>query len=211
MAITTYEPTMTMQAARDRYFAVNHFGTDGGYGDAWVDFELGSIPFPFPNTKSRIRAVKVHDLHHIVTGYDTNTTGEFEISAWEIGAGCKDFFAAWQLNLAGMAGGLFSAPVRTFRAFVRGRHSESLYGKNLDELLHLTVADVHRMTSVDAERPAASAADVTLHALGTVAGIVIGTLFLAVAIPLLPLGLVMSYLRKRSLRAEASRVDPQAV
>ena len=156
MAITTYEPTMTMQAARDRYFAVNHFGTDGGYGDAWVDFELGSIPFPFPNTKSRIRAVKVHDLHHIVTGYDTNTTGEFEISAWEIGAGCKDFFAAWQLNLAGMAGGLFSAPVRTFRAFVRGRHSESLYGKNLDELLHLTVADVRRMTSVDAERPAAS-------------------------------------------------------
>lgn len=38
--------------------------------------------------------------------------GEFEISAWEIGAGCGDFHAAWVLNLSGMTGGLLTAPVR---------------------------------------------------------------------------------------------------
>ncbi|AUX38490.1 uncharacterized protein SOCE836_107340 [Sorangium cellulosum] len=33
-------------------------------------------------------------MHHVPTGYDTSTTGEFEISAWELGAGCKDLIAA---------------------------------------------------------------------------------------------------------------------
>ena len=50
---------------------------------------------PFPNTPSRKRAVRYHDLHHALTGYATDLTGEFEISAWEIGSGCADHVAAW--------------------------------------------------------------------------------------------------------------------
>src|SRR6478752_6208121 len=85
-----YAPSLTLREARDLYFRSNGFGEDGGYGDAWVDFKLGPVPFPFPNTAARIKAVKVHDLHHIVTGYRTNFVGELEISAWEIGGGCED-------------------------------------------------------------------------------------------------------------------------
>src|SRR4051794_14211722 len=39
------------------YFDENGFGEDGGYSSAWVDFHLGPIPMPFPNTAARKRAV----------------------------------------------------------------------------------------------------------------------------------------------------------
>ena len=84
----SYTPDMTMRTARDLYFDVNGFGADGGYSEPWVDFKLGPLPLPFPNTAGRIAAVKFHDLHHVLTGYETNAIGEFEISAWELGAGC---------------------------------------------------------------------------------------------------------------------------
>src|SRR5690348_8708353 len=84
-----YPDELTMREARDRYFEANRFGADGGYASKWVDIKLGPIPMPFPNTASRVRAVKYHDLHHVLTGYDTDWRGEFEISAWEIAAGCK--------------------------------------------------------------------------------------------------------------------------
>lgn len=207
MTLTTYEPTMTMMEARKRYFDTNHFGDDGGYGDAWVDFQLGPIPFPFPNTKGRIRAVKVHDLHHIVTAYDTNLIGELEIGAWEVGAGCKDFYAAWFLNLSSMGGGFLFAPVRTYRAFLRGRHSSSLYGRDLDELLQKTVADIRRETRVDEARLATpTAADRALHVAGTLVGLVVTALFMTATLPLAPIGLALAWLRKRAAGVGASGV-----
>ena len=78
------------------------------------------IPMPFPNTKGRVRAVRYHDLPHILPGYATDLMGELEISAWELGAGCKNFFTAWQLNLSGLAGGMALSPRRMLRAFRRG-------------------------------------------------------------------------------------------
>ena len=119
---------MTLREARDRYFAVNGFGPNGGYDDVWVDFKLGPIPLPFPNTAGRVAAVKFHDLHHILTGFDTNASGEFEISAWEVGAGCKGMLTAWTINLGGLVAGLLSSPRRTFRAFRRGRRESTTYG-----------------------------------------------------------------------------------
>src|SRR5262245_39608544 len=124
--LVAYADTMTMREARKVYFEANGFGETGGYEDDWVDFKLGPLPMPFPNTKARKEAVRYHDLHHILTGYDTDIVGEFEISAWEIAAGCKTMAAAWALNLGGMAGGLFRAPRRVFAAFVRGRGQRTI-------------------------------------------------------------------------------------
>lgn len=170
-------------------------GEDGGYGSKWVDFKLGPLPFPIPNSAARVRAVRYHDLHHVLTGYETDFRGELEISAWEIGAGCKDFVAAWQLNLGGMAGGVFLIPVRTFRAFVRGRHARSLYGAPLDELLDAKVSDVRARMGV-APSPSASAADVVLFVLASIAGLAVGLATLAIFLPLMPIGLVALNLRR---------------
>ena len=198
---STYDANGTIREARARYFELNHFGPDGGYDAAWVDFKLGPIPFPFPNTSERKRAVKVHDLHHILTGYGTNLVGEFEIAAWEIGAGCRGFLVAWQLNLGGMAGGLIVAPRRTFRAFVRGRNSDSLYGKDVDSLLGERVAVARMMMGVDEALGAkASASDVALFVLAELAGIVVAVVSLVIGIGLLPVGLLVMAFRPRRAR-----------
>lgn len=200
----TYDPALTMREARARYFEDNDFGPDGGYASPWVDIKLGPIPMPFPNTDARRRAVRYHDLHHVLTGYATDWTGEFEISAWEIAAGCKDFVVAWQLNLGGMGAALALMPRKAFRAFVRGRRSESLYGKSLDELLDLTVAEARARTNMPETGDArATVMDVVLFVLAGLAGIVVGSLSFVVGVALLPVAIPGLHLAKaRSAAAD---------
>lgn len=199
---TTYDPSLSLRAARKLYFAMNNFGDNGGYDDAWVDFKLGPIPFPFPNTAGRVRAVKFHDLHHILTGYRTDLTGEFEISAWEIGAGCRDFYAAWALNLGGLVAGLLVAPRRIARAFARGLASQSLYGQAFDGLLELPVGATSARFVAPDETPMTPTGWLQL-ALAAAAGLVVATLMWCLFLLLLPLGLWNNMLRKKSLMATA--------
>ena len=188
----------TLREARSQYFENNGLGKDGGYGDTWVDFKIGPIPFPFPNSAARVRAVRYHDLHHMLTGYRTDFHGEMEISAWEIAAGCKGFVVAWQLNLAGMFGGATYMPRRIFRAFVRGRHSRSLYGLPLEPLLDQSVAQVRERTGLrEADRARATPGDVVWFALALSAGFVIGLVDLVLFVPIMPVGLVALNLRRR--------------
>jgi len=158
----TYDTAATLRDARRTYFEANGFPLDGGYDAKWVDFELGPIPVPFPNTDGRRRAVKVHDLHHVLTEYQTDIYGEAEISAWELGAGCGNMVAAWLLNLGGLALGMLMAPRRTWRAWVRGRQARSLYRRDLDELLTLRVGEVRRDLGLDRPRAPARIGDLAL-------------------------------------------------
>jgi hypothetical protein len=193
----SYTPDMTMQRARDLYFEVNGFGADGGYNDAWVDFKLGPVPMPFPNTAGRIAAVKFHDLHHVLTGYETNATGEFEISAWEVGAGCKSFPAAWVINHGGLVSGLIAAPRRIFAAYVRGRRSRSLYGEPFEPLLEQKVGDMRARFVAEPSECKATMRDALAFALTAVVGVVVGLAFAAIMLPLVPVGLVAAWLRRR--------------
>jgi hypothetical protein len=191
----SYSDDMTMRAARDRYFDVNGFGADGGYNDAWVDFKLGPLPLPFPNTAGRIEAVKFHDLHHVLTGYPTNATGEFEISAWEIGAGCTNMPAAWAINMSGLATGAISSPRRIYAAFMRGRRSRTLYREPFDPILDQNVGDM-RARFVGATDGAASASDIASFAASSLIGAMVGLLFASFMLPLVPIGLVATWLRR---------------
>ncbi|MBX3231533.1 MAG: hypothetical protein KIT84_24105 [Labilithrix sp.] len=201
---TVYENEMTMRAARDRYFAVNQFGADGGYDDAWVDFYVGPFSVPFPNTKGRARALAHHDAHHLLTGYDTDFTGEMEIGAWELGAGCKDFYAAWWLNLGGLGAGLFGAPRRTFRAFVRGRREQSTYGEDVATLLGMTVGEARARFTPCTTRPKATLTDVALFALTAVAALGVVAASIVLAGPLVPVGLFAKYVLKKGGKAAAT-------
>jgi hypothetical protein len=155
-----YDPSSTLRAARTRYFEDNGFGADGGYGARWVEVKVGPFPYAIPNTEGRVRAVRYHDLHHIMTGYRTNWTGETEISAWEIGSGCRDFYAAWFLNISAMGMGVALAPRRIYRAFVRGRHARNLYGRVFDDaLLDTSVGAMKAELGLDRDPPPATLAD----------------------------------------------------
>lgn len=158
--ITTYDDGMTMGAARQRYFDDNGFA-GGGYDERWVKLKAGPINLYLPNAQGRRRAVKLHDLHHIATGYQTDWIGEAEIGGYEIGGGCGPFAWAWILNLQAMAIGLLRAPRALFRAFVRGRHARTLYhqGEFSDAMLARSVGDVRRELRLDRPPPPAGAGD----------------------------------------------------
>jgi hypothetical protein len=129
MATTThYEPSMPVRSARARYFAANGFAEDGGYSQAWVTLvKLGPVRLGFPNTAGRIKAVRYHDLHHLVTGYDTDFIGEAEIAAWELGSGCTRFPTAWVLNSLALLLGFPRGAKRVAQAFARGCRTQNLY------------------------------------------------------------------------------------
>ena len=149
-----YADSMTVAEAREQYFAENGFSL-AGYQDRWVKlFAIGPIPIGFPNTKARIAAVKLHDLHHVATGYRTTFTGESEIGAWEVGAGCGRYWAAWLLNLSAFGIGMLVSPRRVVRAFARGRRSKSLYDRAFgDDLLLITVGELRARLRIDLRDP----------------------------------------------------------
>jgi hypothetical protein len=205
MALSSYDADQTMREARARYFEVNRFGADGGYADAWVDFKLGPLPLPFPNTAARVRAVRYHDLHHVLTGYDTDALGEFEISAWEIAAGCKGYIAAWQLNLGGMFAGCLVAPRRVARAFMRGRASETLYDQPFDALLDMRVGEARARTSVDRPPRRMAFADSMLFGLALVGGAATALVTLPLMLLFLPLGLATFAVRRYRAGKQAAK------
>lgn len=144
------EPHETLRRARARYFEVNQFGPNGGYDDPRVKIKLGPLYVSIPNTEGRKRAVRFHDLHHILAGYDTDLRGEAEIAAWEIASGCADHYAAWVLNFGAMGAGIFINPRRTWQAFQRGRKSQNLYRTTFDDtLLERTVGELRSQLGLD--------------------------------------------------------------
>lgn len=153
-----FAPGLTLGEARSRLFALGGLGEDGGYGAAWVWLKIWRIPFGFPNTEGRRRAVKFHDLHHVLTEYPTTWRGEFEIAAWEVAGGINRYWEGWLLDLLGFAGGLFVYPRSVYRAFMRGRRSANLYFEAWDDsILARRVGDERRRLRLDsaaAVRPA---------------------------------------------------------
>lgn len=170
----------SLRAARQRYFDRNGFG-DGGYDARWVKLKAGPFTLGFPNSAARVRAVRFHDLHHVVTGYATDWVGEAEISAWELASGCRGFVAAWVLNLSAMSVGLALAPRTVFQAFVRGRHTRNLYGARFDDaLLDERVGSARERLGLDHGPLAASGGDRLAFAACCGAGI--ATLLLQLAL-----------------------------
>jgi len=177
MAVFLADPELTLKEARELYFQLNGFGDDGGYEGEWVDFKFGPIPFPFPNYAGHVRSVRLHDLHHALTGYGTDTLGELEMSAWEIGSGCADHHVAWVYNVMGLAAGTLLIPRWTWRAFFHGRQCGNLYRERFDEkLLSRKVGEVRAALGIDqVGHRGVRASDVAMFTASALAGLVTGT------------------------------------
>ena len=184
-----YNPEMTLRDARERYFELNRFGEDGGYEERWIKVKLWRIPVRLPNTKGRRKAVRLHDLHHILTEYPTTWRGEAEISAWEVGGGgLRRYYAGWLLDLMNIAQGLVINTRGVYRAFVRGRQCANLYSVEFsDELLSHRVGEFRRRLRLE-ERPAPpTSRDRAAFAFWALAGVVtyLGALLLTFSPPIL--------------------------
>ena len=138
----------SVREALAEHLAASGLPPDAGDSDPFAVVKIFCLPYPIPNTRARKRAVRIHDLNHLVSGYQTDRIGELEISAWELASGgCRDYAAAWVLDLAGLLGGLIVAPKRMVRAFLAGRRQQNLYGFEYEELLNLTVDDARQLAS----------------------------------------------------------------
>ena len=187
--MSIYNPELTLRAARAEYFAINNFGW-GGYDDKWVKVEYGWLRFYFPNTKGRVKVVKYHDLHHILTEYNTSLSGETEIGAWEVGTGCTRSSAAWILNLSGFAWGLVINPTSVYKAFLRGKRSANLYHLPFnDELLSARVGDLRHQLNLNEPLSAASLIDNTAFVFWSLISVV--TLLIVIGLVFAPLILIL--------------------
>ena len=157
--MSQYAPEMTLREARARYFELNNFGKDGGYEERWIKVKVWRVPVWLPNTQGRRRAVRLHDLHHVLTEYPTTWRGEAEISAWEVASGgLRRYYAGWLLDLLNVAQGLVVNPRGAFRAFVRGRRCRNLFGETFDDaLLARRVGEMRRELLLDGESAASGA------------------------------------------------------
>lgn len=189
-----YSSNLTLGDARELYFALNNLGR-GGYEDKWVKVEYGPFRFYFPNTKSRVKAVRYHDLHHVLTEYDTSLAGECEIGAWEVATGCAGYFTAWFLNLSVFAVGLFLNPTGVYRAFLRGRRSGNLYRFPFDEeLLSAKVRDVRGKLRLNEAVPPPALNDNAAFVLWSIVSA--ATLLTVVGLIITPLVLIFALLTK---------------
>ena len=101
-----YEDQLLVKDALQIYFSHYHF-KDGGYKDKWFKIKIGPFFLPLPNIKDRVDAVKIHDIHHVITEYRADYKGEVQIGAWEIASGCGKYYIAWLLNFGSFVIGIF--------------------------------------------------------------------------------------------------------
>ena len=143
--------TTTLREARDAYWKANGFGPDGGASLRWVPAKVFGVKVYFLNSDARRRALRFHDLHHVVAGYGTDLIGEAEMGAWELATGCRRVPIALLLNLVAVALGSLRAPRRVRAAWTRGRACRNLYATTYDDqLLARTVGDVQHELGLDA-------------------------------------------------------------
>jgi len=182
-----YVDSMRVKDARLAFFQHNRFGKNGGYNEPRFTVTLGCWQLSLPNSPARIRAVKYHDIHHILTDYKTCLRGEAENSAWELASGCGGHSTAWFLNLLPFAIGLMLAPSRLWRAFVRGRQSSNLYDDHLnDEILNETLGVLRDRLHLNRRRSPAALVDTALFGATALASLVVGA-GVAAAIPFIAL------------------------
>jgi hypothetical protein len=121
---------------------------DGGSRARSWRIAWGPLAIPLPNFRWRSHAIPLHDLHHVLTGYPCTPAGEFEMAAWEFAAGRFPHAGATAFCLPLVGFGALLSPRRTFAAFVRGRHSRTLYAEGLSGALLDTPLDRLRTTVI---------------------------------------------------------------
>ena len=151
-----YPAEWPVRKALQTYLDENGFSRKE-YDETLIYVTFWSVTFPFPNPPSRHIAVRFHDLHHVVTGYGTDPTGEAEISAWELRRGIRvfGFFVQW-IIIGGTFLGLLHSPRRTYAAWRAGHHPNRVPLQpatmdNYDRLLDLSVGELRQLYGVAPE------------------------------------------------------------
>jgi hypothetical protein len=136
---------MTVDSAVTEFCLRNGYGADGGASKTWDLIKFGPVALPIPNLKSRQENLYLHDINHVLTGYETNWQGESSICSWEIATGgWGNLYFPWLLVLGGLGIGVVFYPKSTYAAFQAGLKTKSSFtgGLSKSEMLVSTVDDL---------------------------------------------------------------------
>jgi hypothetical protein len=138
-----YDDALTLRTALDQHLHRAGFTKDC-YGP-WLAVKLGPFRLRVPNPKFRQETLVLHDLHHILTGYDTTFTGEAQVSAWEARTGFARHPMIKAIIFSVMGLGYFVDPVAVWKACNRGKGCRNLFREGFrEELLDMKVGYVRR-------------------------------------------------------------------
>jgi hypothetical protein len=140
----------TVRDAREAYFSANGF-SPADYEAKWTPVSFFALKLAIPNTPRHAWAIRLHDLHHVATGYGTDLVGEGEISCWELAGGLRGLDAYVSGIICAVAAtGFLLSPRRMVRAWKRGRGAQPLWKQStpVDELLALSIADLRARVGV---------------------------------------------------------------
>lgn len=131
---------------------IDYYKTSGfsktDYTAKWFGYKFLGIPVLLPNPKGRGNALRRHDFHHVLWGFQSDLKSECLISAFEIGSARRHHgmpLAAWFFNLALMTLGFLLWSKDTFNLYKIGQnrfHVYSLDDRGLDYFETLTCGDV---------------------------------------------------------------------
>lgn len=145
-----YPPQWTVREGLAVYLQENGF-TQAAYDEPWTAAALFGLRFRVPNPPGHRRAIMLHDLHHVATGFGTDPAGEGEISAWEFRGGLRglDLYVR-TIVTGGLLLGLALAPWRTIRAMRTSsrRNLFALDAGEYDALLDLTIGELRERLDI---------------------------------------------------------------
>lgn len=145
---------LSVQDTLQSYLDENGF-TKEEYDLDTVKVTFWGWTFSIANPPSRKRAIRFHDLHHLVTGYGTDPVGEAEISAWELRKGIGVFGLYVQaIIFMGTLLGLLHSPRRVSKAWQHSKGSVRLPSPSIEYytyLLTLSVGELRDLYGVPQE------------------------------------------------------------
>lgn len=114
-------------------------------------YPLGFIKVPFINLQARKNLLHLHDLNHILLGFDTTLKGEAQLAAMELGSGFpKPHRIGYLYSPFALLPGLILCPLKVFQAFQEGMRTKNACHVKMTkaELLNSTVIDVRNLLNL---------------------------------------------------------------
>ncbi|HMW39988.1 MAG: hypothetical protein K1X68_09265 [Saprospiraceae bacterium] len=139
-----YSDQLLVKDALPLFFNNNKLG-DGGYKDTFFKIRLAGVNIPIPNIQSRVTVARLHDIHHLLTGYQANWKGEAEIGAWELRTGCRNLWVAWLLNAGAVMVGLLLYPRAVYSAWKNAANARTnmyYFEESYDKLLEMDLGSL---------------------------------------------------------------------
>ncbi len=143
---------MTTEEALKEYLAARgmiprQLPREEWYRDNWVRIAMWGRRVPVFPVHGFKKSLFIHDIHHVLSGYDTNWRGELEIAAWELSSGgCGRYYLYWIDRMVFTLLGLIFAPRATCRAFRRGLKHRNTFDRDPEVVMSIEIDELRRMT-----------------------------------------------------------------